>query len=112
MLLFRRPSPSALDAFRAAQAELGFTYPAVGATATGPPPGYAVDRTRVRLGDGERVYAAARAALEHWEQFRLGWVEAYPADTPLRTGAVVAVIARVLGLWWVNACRIVYTVDE
>jgi uncharacterized protein (UPF0548 family) len=24
----------------------------------------------------------------------------------------VAVIARALGLWWLNACRIVYIVDE
>jgi uncharacterized protein (UPF0548 family) len=25
---------------------------------------------------------------------------------------VVAVVARVLGVWWVNACRVVYAVDE
>jgi len=112
MLLLRRPTPAALDSFRAGQATLGFSYPAVGATAATPPPGYVVDRTRARLGDGERVYAAARAALGRWEQFRLGWVEAYPADTPLRPGEVVAVVARVLGVWWVNACRVVYIVDE
>jgi uncharacterized protein (UPF0548 family) len=71
-----------------------------------------VDHTRVKLGDGETVFTAARAALERWEHFGLGWVEACPADTPLKAGAVVAVIARVFGLWWVNACRIVYAVDE
>jgi uncharacterized protein (UPF0548 family) len=64
------------------------------------------------LGAGERVFQAARAALERWEQFRLGWVEAVPPDTPIKTGAVVAVVARAAGLWWLNACRIVYTVDE
>ena len=88
MLTLRRPTPAALDRFRAAQAALDFTYPAVGATAAEPPAGYVVDRTRARLGDGEAVFAAARAALERWEQFRLGWVEATPADAPLRPGAV------------------------
>lgn len=112
MILFCRPSPSALDAFRAAQAELPFTYPSVGSTATTPPADYTVDRTRVQLGGGEAVFAAARAALQRWEQFRLGWVEPHPGDLPLRPGEVVAVVARLVGVWWVNACRIVYAVDE
>lgn len=112
MFLFRKPSPSALDEFRATQAKLDFTYPAVGATAATPPPGYVVDRTRISLGDGEDVFQKAKAALERWEQFRLGWVQACPADSPLRVGEVVAVVARVLGVWCVNACRVVYVVDE
>ena len=33
MFTFRKPSPATLDAFRAAQSRLDFTYPAVGATA-------------------------------------------------------------------------------
>lgn len=113
MLLFRKPSSSVLDEFRAAQAELDFTYSGVGATAAGTPPaGYVVDRTRIRLGDGEDVFQKAKAALERWEQFRVEWVEACPPDTPLRVGEVVAVVARVLGVWWANACRVVYLVDE
>jgi uncharacterized protein (UPF0548 family) len=71
-----------------------------------------VDHTRIRLGTGEGVFQAAKAALERWEQFRLGWMEAGPKETPLATGEVVAVLGRVLGLWWLNACRIVYVVDE
>ncbi len=112
MLTLRKPAPAALDRFRAAQAALDVTYPAVGATAGTPPAGYVVDHTRVRLGEGEAVFAAARAALAQWEQFRLGWVEAAPADTPLRPGAVVAVVARTFGVYWVNACRVIYAVDE
>lgn len=110
MITFRKPA--ALDAFRAAQAKLDFTYPAVGATAVTPPFGYVVDHTRVELGAGEGAFAAARAALGRWEQFQLGWVEAGPTDTPIKAGEVVAVVARVFGAWWVNACRIVYVVDE
>ena len=72
-----RPTATIRD-FLAAQAKLDFTYPAVGATAATPPPGYAVDHTRIKLGEGEAVFRAARAALGRWDQFRLGWVEAWP----------------------------------
>ena len=112
MLSLRKPSADDLRRFLAAQAELPLTYEAVGATAGTPPAGYAVDRTRVRLGEGEPVFRSAVAALRRWEQFTLGWVEAWPPDTPIRAGEVVAVIARVLGVWWANTCRIVYTVNE
>ncbi len=112
MILFRRPSLAVIQQFRQAQVGLGLTYPAVGATAGTPPPGYVVDRLRVRLGEGEKVFQAARAALLRWEQFRLGWVEAVPEDTPIREGEVIAILARTLGIWWLNACRIVYVVDR
>ncbi len=42
----------------------------------------------------------------------MGWVEAWPADTPIRAGETVAVLIRAFGLWWLNAARIVYVVDE
>jgi uncharacterized protein (UPF0548 family) len=84
----------------------------VGATTTNPPAGYVVDHTRIRLGAGEKVFAIARAALERWQQFRLGWLEASPEDTPIKEGQVVAILARSIGLWWLNACRIVIVVDE
>ena len=112
MMSLRRPSDAAVREFLAAQAKLDFTYPAVGATATTPPAGYVVDHTRIRLGEGEAVFRAARAALGRWDQFRLGWVEAWPPGAPIRAGEVVGSVARCLGLWWLNACRIVYVVDE
>jgi uncharacterized protein (UPF0548 family) len=112
MMRLRKPPPAAIRDFLQGQAKLGLTYAAVGATAAAPPAGCVVDHTRVRLGEGEQVFAAARAALLRWEQFRLGWVEAWPGETPIRTGEVVVVMARILGLWWLNAARVVYVVDE
>jgi len=112
MLSLRKPSAERLRDFLAAQSKLDLTYSAVGATAAVPPAGYVVDRTRIRLGEGARTFAAAKAALERWEHFRLGWVEAWPPETPIQAGQVVAVVARFFGLWWLNACRIVYVVDE
>jgi uncharacterized protein (UPF0548 family) len=112
MLSVRRPSSSTIHAFLARQSQLDFTYAAVGATATTPPAGYIVDHTRIRLGEGEEIFIKAMAALRHWDQFRLGWVETYPPDAPIEPGAVVAIVARSFGLWWINACRIVYVIEE
>jgi uncharacterized protein (UPF0548 family) len=112
MLFLRRPAAETIQAFLANQAKLNLTYAAVGATAATPPAGYAVDHTRIKLGNGEKVFAATKAALERWQQFRLGWVEASPEDTPIRERQVVAVLAWSIGLWWLNACRIVAVVNE
>lgn len=109
---FRKPSAETIRQFRQAQAMLDFTYSAVGATATVLPSGYVVDHTRIKLGIGEKVFEAAKSALRRWEHFRLGWVEASPTETLIKKGEVVAVMGHVLGLWWLNACRIVYVVDD
>jgi len=112
MVSLRRPSTETIREFLASQSKLGFTYTAVGATASQPPAGYTVDHTRIKLGQGEEVFMEARDALRCREQFRLGWMEAWSPKTTIEPGDVVAIIARNLGLWWLNACRIVYVVDE
>jgi uncharacterized protein (UPF0548 family) len=112
MLSLKKPSPEAIRQFLTEQAKFDFTYTAVGATATTPPGGYVVDHTRIILGKGEAVFSAGRAALEHWQQFNLGWLEACSLGTSIKAGEVVAVVARAIGFWWLNACRIVYVVDE
>lgn len=112
MLSLRKPPVGTLRRFVAGQAAHDFSYPAVGATATTPPAGFVVDRTLIELGSGESVFHSAEAALQRWEQFRLGWVEAWSPETPLEPGQVVAIMGWAVGFWWLNSCRIIYTVDE
>jgi uncharacterized protein (UPF0548 family) len=112
MFYFRKPSVSSLTDFLDSQAGLNLTYSAVGATATEPPPGYVVDHTRIKLGTGLSVFMEGKGALQRWEHFQLGWVEPCWPDTPIEPGQVVAVLGKVCGLWCLNACRIVYVVDE
>lgn len=109
---FTKPSAEASHQFLERQSKLTFTYSAIGATANTPPAGYVVDHTRIKLGDGKEIFEAAKAAIQRWEHFRLGWVEASPTETLIQKGEVVAVMGHVLGLWWLNACRIVYVVDD
>lgn len=112
MFLLRKPGAEKIRTFIESQSSLTFTYSEVGATAGELPAGYATDHVRVRLGEGESVFLAAKAALHRWEEFQTGWTELYWPDTPLQQGRIVAVLARVFGVWTLNACRIVYVVDE
>jgi uncharacterized protein (UPF0548 family) len=114
MVSARRPSTETIRAFLASQSKLGFSYEAVGATAHGQdlPPGYMVDHARTKLGTGAEVFAKARAALDRWDQFNLGWVEVAPSGVTIEPGATVAVLARQFGLWWTSACQIVYVVAD
>jgi uncharacterized protein (UPF0548 family) len=112
MITVRRPTDEMLRRYVAAQSKLDFTYSGIGTTATTPPANYTVDHARVRLGQGSDTFQRARNALDEWQQFALGWAEAWPADTQLREGETVAVLIRAFGLWWLNAARIVYAVDE
>jgi uncharacterized protein (UPF0548 family) len=112
MPCLNRPGPGKIQRFLQAQAALNLTYTAVGATDGLPPAGYVVDHTRIKIGAGEEGFHAAQAALKRWEHFRLGWVEAHVPDVPIQVGGVVAVLARAAGLWWLNACRIIYVVED
>ncbi|MBA4016507.1 MAG: DUF1990 domain-containing protein [Pirellula sp.] len=112
MFLLRQPTAPVINRFLQSQARLDFTYLEVGATATNSPEKFVVDHTRIRLGSGEELFRSAKRAVEGWRQFDLGWLHAYPADTPIRAGEVVAVVARTGGVWSVNAARIVYVLDE
>lgn len=111
-MLLRKPTAERMHRFLLEQARLPFTYAAVGATAETPPAGFAVDHARIKLGEGEAVFQAAKAAVRQWRPFQLGWVEMWSPDTPIRAGEVVAVMGRAIGLWWLNSCRIVYVIDE
>ena len=109
---FRKPTADTIRAFLATQAGLDLTYSEAGMTGGEPALGYAVDHARVGLGYGENVFQAAKTGLERWDHFRLGWTETWPPRVPIKPGEVVGVLAQLLGIWWLNACRIVYVVDE
>jgi len=112
MLLIRKPSVSAIRRFLESQSKLEFNYKPVGCTRHEPPPGYDVDHTRIRLGEGEKTFLKAKAALERWQQFQLAWTEPCWPDTPIAEGQSVAILVHLLGFWSLNACRIIYIVNE
>jgi uncharacterized protein (UPF0548 family) len=107
VLSLRRPDDGQIRSFLAGQQELPLSYEAPGMTGTGPPPGWDVGRDRAELGTGPAVYARARAAVDRWAMFDVGWVELCWPDRPPAPGCTVAVLARLGPLWSLNACRVV-----
>ena len=98
--------------FVSRQAQSGFSYPEVGATATGPPRRYNVDHARVRLGQGEAVWSRAVDAIRAWQMFNIPWLRLCWPTSPIRAGTDVAVMVHHFGFWSMNACRIVYVVED
>ena len=113
MFLLKEPSSDDIRRSVDSQKNLPFSYIEVGASRKGvAPPGYVVDRYRVRLGEGPEAYARAVEALRGWRQFDLEWVRLLPPGAALEVGATVGVLARHYGFWSLNPARIVYLVEE
>ena len=113
MFLRRKPSEELVERFIASQRELVFSYSQIGATrAETAPAGFNLDHNRIKLGNGVETFQRAVAALRNWKQFDLGWVKIVPQGTLIEVGATVAVRAQTFGFWSLNACRIVYLIDE
>ena len=113
MYLFNKPSNERIAAFIETQSRLGYTYPSVGATRNEEaPPGFVVDHTRIQIGSGQATFEAAKRALSEWQHYRFNWVELHRPDAHPESDQTVGILARALGLWVLNACRIVYVLEE
>jgi uncharacterized protein (UPF0548 family) len=112
MILLREPTEAQIRNFLEEQRPLPFSYPEVGASREGAPPGYPVNHHRGRLGAGLETFVRAVEALRCWEMYRLGWTRLCWPDAPIAEGTVVGVLGRHFGVWSLNACRIAYTIEE
>ena len=113
MFLFRKPSDERIKVFIESQFRLDFTYPSVGATRDGDhPSGFLVDHNRIYLGAGKATFDAARRALCEWQHYRFDWIELHRPDVDPAPDQTVGVLASALGLWVLNACRVVYVLEE
>ena len=111
MFLTRRPSPEEIKQFLNGSQNLLLSYAPIG-IAKQSPRGFKLDEASSVIGRGAATFARARQALTNWKQFDLGWVELHPPGAPVLVGTVVAVLVRHFGFWSLNACRIVYMLDE
>jgi uncharacterized protein (UPF0548 family) len=107
-----KPSPDAIRAFLAEQNDRQFSYKQVGASRETATAGYVVDHNRVELGVGRAVFERAKNAIRQWKMFDMTWLELCWPNVPIETGATVGVVVHHLGFWSLNACRIVYAMEE
>ena len=106
------PSDSDIRRFISKVKDTGFSYPEVGASATTAPAGYNVDHNRAQLGRGEVTWQRAVEAIRSWRMFSMPWVSLHWPSAPIQVGTDVAVSVHHFGFYSLNACRIVYVVDE
>ena len=112
MILFREPRGETVARFLASQAACEFTYCARARRRRRHRKALS-SITRGSLSERERPHSRKpEQRFQRWDQFRLGWVEARSPAATIQPGDPVAVIARQGFVWWLNACRIIYVIDE
>ena len=104
------PTRQQLDALINEQNSKPFSYPQTPQSQK--LKGFDYDNNRILLGEGEAVFRAASQAIRQWAMFPGGWACIHSDKTPIEVGRVVVMCAQVMGVWWLNCSRIVYTVDE
>ncbi|HAD13475.1 MAG TPA: DUF1990 domain-containing protein [Saprospirales bacterium] len=110
--MFYPPNTHTLQAFLQKESTLPYSYIQVGQTRlVDKVSGFDNDYNVQVLGQGEAVWEAARQAIRAWQMFPEDWTRIYPQPAPIQENVVVVMQARVLGWWWINSCRIVYTID-
>lgn len=113
MFTLTEPSADTIRAFLTQQQAQPFTYEQLGATRTDNfPAGFNHDYNRIRIGSGVADFNAACDALRRWRMFAMPWIRLWHNQTLITPGETVAMAAYCYGGWWVNACRIVYVLDE
>jgi uncharacterized protein (UPF0548 family) len=105
------PTANAVAAFLERQQNAPLGYAHRGASRGSSPAGYDLDQYRTAIGRGAGDFDEACSALRRWAMFPPAWTRIVPASAPIRENQTVAMIAHAFG-WWMNACRIVYVIDE
>lgn len=106
------PTEEKLSAFLQDQNRKTFSFPNVGATRIETQKGYDNDESFVYLGHGEDIWNNAKRVLIEWKQFPAPWTRIYSTMTSIEKGNSVVVLFKIIGIWWINSARIVYTFDE
>jgi uncharacterized protein (UPF0548 family) len=112
MFYLSKPQRQSILAFISAQRNQKFSYAEVGRSRQQAPQGYTADHHRVNLGQGIETFECAKSAIRQWKMFDMPWIDLCWPNTPIEPEAAVAVLVSHLGFWSMNACRIVYVIDE
>jgi uncharacterized protein (UPF0548 family) len=116
MFSISKPQDDDVARFVASQKQATFSYAEVGETRNGEWEArykdFTVDNNRIRLGTGQDIFRSACTAVREWKMFELGWVDLFPRNAPSTAGQTVASRIHHFGFWSLNACRVVYTIED
>ena len=112
MFFLRRPTDERLERYRLACESRPFNRPDLeSAMLDAPPRGFHTDDYGVVLGRGEKVYAAAVAALESFAMYPAPWAWVQVGSRPLVPGSVYVAVVRGYGLYTVLPGRLFEVFD-
>ncbi|MDT8069390.1 MAG: DUF1990 domain-containing protein [Terriglobia bacterium] len=112
MFFLSAPPRAVVRDFIEQQSQSEFSYSEVGTTAGAMPKGYNLDHHRIQLGSGAASWNDALNAFRRWQVFDIPWVRLYWPNLRMHVGVTVALQVRHYGFYSLNACRIVYVIDE
>jgi uncharacterized protein (UPF0548 family) len=112
MFFAYKPSKQMIHEFLERQKDQNLSYGEVGLSRKDMAAGYVRDHSRVLLGKGQELFRKAVHAVRRWEMFHLGWVQLCWPETDIEVGATVAVLVHHCWFWSLNACRIVYVIED
>ena len=119
MYSLTRPTSPEIEHYLKQQSQKSFSCPDVGASRNLWPNydhhldhRYTIDHNRVLLGSGAKIFELAKVALRSWQMFQLDWVELLWRETPIEVGSTVGIMVQQLGIYSLNACRIIYILEE
>ena len=112
MFRFSHPPKAEIESFIEDQSQHQFSYSHIGLSMNGSPAGFNVDHNRIVIGSGESDFERAKATIRSWEMFNFPWARLFWPSTPIEAGRTVAIVVKHVGFYSLNACRIVYTIDE
>lgn len=110
--MLTRPSEDQIRQFIEGTKSTSFSYSAQGSTKQlTAPEGFTVDHNRALLGNGREAFEQAANAIRDWQMFNFPWIKLKPESKAIEPGVTVAICANI-GVWILNACRIVYVIDD
>ena len=76
------------------------------------PDGFTTNRSSAVIGNGERVFQRAKAAISEYQMLQFGWIQAVGPQEPIARNSIVCILARHWGVYCLNFARIVYVDDS
>lgn len=95
------------------QTRAGFSYQEVGWTQDATrPTEYFLDSTQVIIGHGHEVFSRAREAFKRWAMHSSPMMRLEPNGAKLEVGSSVCLQVGWGGISLLNACQVVYVIDQ
>ena len=112
MIFLKIPSSSIVEIFIDIESKKPFSYAPEFGTQQAKIIGYDNDFAEGIIGKGKYDFEKAKNLIDNWVMFPSEWTKIIPNNQAISVGKSIAIFARFGGVWWRNACRIVYVIDE